>query len=186
MQAARSWRPRSAARPGDQCRHRPVMLVADPTVEAEPPGLVSRPGAKIDALDVAADLHLSAAVRPPSLSRSVSCARCRQRARQFLCEDRRSPVEADADPDAAVEPRRHRLADEDVAGDQRLQHFQREGAVGAAIDGDEIGRRGNRLKSVAAGYRRRSARARRRPAPPPSADSPGRRAPPARRPAPSC
>src|SRR5690606_33957669 len=42
-------------------------------------------------------------------------ARRRERARQFLGENVELMIETDADADTAVEPRRHRLADEDVA-----------------------------------------------------------------------
>ncbi len=56
-----------------------------------------------------------------------------------------------ADTDAAVLRRNEGHADEDATGDQALQHPAREGAVLATVDGDEIGGRGQRRKTVVAG-----------------------------------
>ena len=71
--------------------------------------------------------------------------------RQFLSENRDLFRTTDADADAAVEGGGHGLADEDAAVGEGLEHGHGEGAVAAAIDGDEVGGRGDWRQAVVAG-----------------------------------
>ena len=77
----------------------------------------------------------------------------------------RSARAADGDADAAVLRRDEGHADEDAAGDEGASTRAGEGAVAAAVDGDEVGGGGQRRQAVGRGDRRRSARGRPRPRP---------------------
>jgi len=86
---------------------------------------------------------------PPPVTSSARRS-CAQGPRQRFGEKIKLVIRCDADPDASVEPLGARHAHKDAVRDQGIQHALGEGAVTAAVDGDEVRGRRKRLKPFTA------------------------------------